>query len=87
MNAEPFIPNNSFNIYPNITTQLINISIEENRNTKTHYLILNGQGVVVFPTQTLNPENVIDVSSLVPGVYFLQLQLGDQRLTRKFVKI
>ncbi len=74
-------------LFPSPTKDALYLQLFDNQTRAIKYNIINAQGAEVMPCQVLMPDVSIDVTDLGPGVYFLQLQLGDQRLIRKFVKM
>lgn len=70
---------NLVNVYPNPTSSIINIEIKESSNIK----IVNLLGATVATQQLNAGNNIIDVSNLVSGVYFIHSSNGERV---KFVK-
>ncbi len=70
----------NFNIYPNPTSDVLNISLENNLVLE-HVTIYNNLGQVV-KTAT---ENVIDVSHLAKGLYFVEVTTNQGKATKKVV--
>ncbi|RRA96249.1 T9SS type A sorting domain-containing protein [Paenimyroides viscosum] len=70
----------NFNIYPNPTSDILNISLENNLVLE-HVTIYNNLGQVV-KTAT---ENVIDVSHLAKGLYFVEVTTNQGKATKKVV--
>lgn len=70
----------NFNIYPNPTSDIININLENDLILK-QVTIYNNLGQIV-KTAT---ENVIDVSHLAKGLYFLEVNTDKGKATKKVV--
>ena len=72
-------------IYPNPANDIININFGEGfENTQTRVLNINGQELMLFE----NPTSKLDVSSLLAGIYFLEIKLENgQVATKKFLKL
>lgn len=69
-------------IFPNPASKYLNVTgINGNRNIT----ITNSSGKTVIQKQLL-PGNAIDVSKLVPGLYYIIVSDGNNRITSKFVK-
>lgn len=72
-----------FSIYPNPTTNILNISNPEN-------IILDGIDIIDITGKTVlqQTDNLsqIDVQNLSPGMYFLQLTSGEKEYRHKFIK-
>jgi len=76
--------NDYISIYPNPAKDILNISCQDGA-TIEEVIIYNQTGQKVFAGELL--DNTIDVSSLPQGLYFIHVQVGDQRATKKVVKI
>jgi len=70
-----------FEIYPNPSTSTLNIlgNIEEIRSVT----IVNNIGETLF---SKNHLDVIDVSNFPNGIYFIIIEIGNEFITRKFIK-
>lgn len=74
-----------FNMYPNpVIGNVINIELLNNVNSNVSYQIKNIAGRTITSGSLIN--NLIEVSTLRPGVYFLELFDGDKRMIKKFIK-
>ncbi len=73
-------------LYPNPTTGFLNIALSDAAH-QTHIEILSASDVSL-KSEVCNGSNKfeIDVSTLPPGIYFLQLSDDKQRVVKKFVK-
>ncbi len=70
----------NFNLYPNPTSDILNISLENNLVLE-QVTFYNNLGQVV---KTAN-ENIIDVSYLVKGLYFVEVTTNQGKATKKVV--
>lgn len=79
--------NFTFDIYPNPTTEFINLILDD-----TFYIesvtIFNTAGQIIC---SIDPEHIrnnkrIDVSDFAPGIYFLNYRNKDHTYTKKFIK-
>ncbi len=77
--SNEFVSQN-FNIYPNPTSDILNISLKNNLVLE-HVTIYNNLGQVV---KTAN-KNVIDVSELAKGLYFVEVTTNQGKATKKVV--
>ena len=72
-------------VFPNPFSENLSIKLEGNMllNVRIH----NNIGQLVFEKQ-INHNNIstIDIKSLEKGIYFLQLQNGNENITRKIIK-
>ena len=78
------------NIYPNPTSQSINISISKNNLNEYRWVIYNELGSIVNQSRTIKTSGIvnekIDVSNLKSGVYFISFIFGEKVLTKEFIK-
>ena len=70
----------SFSVYPNPTTGVINI---QSNTAIDSYIIYNQLGQVM---KTGNDTNRIDINSFPRGLYMLQITSGNSSVTKKIVK-
>jgi hypothetical protein len=74
----------SFSIYPNPTNGDI-VYIQSKNNTEiSEARVYDITGKLVI--QQANPTNEINVQGLQRGLYILQLQIGNQTITKKLIK-
>jgi hypothetical protein len=79
------IDNNSWSIYPNPTSTILNVNLTESGN---HMLeLLNAQGQKVYQTQLFDFNNTVDVESLNNGIYYLRLTNDEGSISTKMVSI
>ena len=62
-----------FNIYPNPTKELLNISINNPESTSHSIEIINSQGLIVKRQLFVQPLISIDISNLASGMYFVKV--------------
>ena len=73
---------NSFYVYPNPVTNVLNITNQDPTQTITHLEIISLEGRVVLEQNT--PQVV--VASLPQGMYFCRITTNNQTQTIKFLK-
>lgn len=73
-----------FSIYPNPTTNVLNISTNEIINSLAIYNQLGKQVMTLHDKQILN--NAVNVSNLSQGIYFITIVVNDKKQTLKFIK-
>lgn len=71
-----------FSIFPNPTNSILNITNPENKGFS--YRIITSTGVMIDSGKAA--ENSINVSSLIPGIYIVELNDGSQVFTKTFIK-
>lgn len=79
LTSNNFVSEN-FNIYPTPTSDIINISLENNLVLE-QVTVYNSLGQIV---KTLS-ENVIDVSNLAKGLYFVEVTTNQGKVTKKVI--
>ena len=85
LSTEPFNSNNSFKIYPNPVSDVLNIS-NPTKNLKA-YTIYNTLGQKVLKNTTSLQQSEINVSNLKLGTYLLNLETEDGQVeVFKFIK-
>ncbi len=78
------IEESTFALYPNPTTH--QLTIQASNLTTGSYQITTTTGQLILQKTITRPNFTIDVSTLPPGLYFLQLTNGCQRVVKRFVK-
>jgi hypothetical protein len=76
---------NSFTIYPNPSTGLLNITFAE-KATDTKLEVLNSCGQVLLSKDINNiTQTTLDLSNQAKGMYFIKVQSGSGVVVRKVV--
>jgi len=76
-----------FNIYPNPTTEILNIQFKDILPENTQFTIYNVAGKKILDVKAQSTEvNQINVSNLSAGVYVLQINNNGTNQTVKFIK-
>ena len=73
-----------FSLYPNPATTILNV--ETFGATVDEIYIYSALGMEVKRLKTLEPGNIINVSELATGTYFVRFVSGEDIITRKFIK-
>lgn len=82
LKADIYEINDGFNIFPNPTSDIININYKDNSNY--FITILNNLGQEVIKTDQ-NPE-IVNLSSLKSGLYYIVLKNDIETFTKKIIK-
>jgi hypothetical protein len=74
---------NSFEVYPNPASDLVNISLAESMNATVTVLDLSGKAI---KTSTINgTSTALNTNDLISGVYFVQMIHGNNIMTKKLI--
>ncbi len=71
-------------VYPNPTAGTFTISNDMNMQMTVHLIDLSGK--VVYSNSTNETTNTLNISHLIKGLYFLQMQVGEMQNTVKLIK-
>ncbi len=79
----------SFSLYPSITSDFVEIKLSKQESVieKIRIIDILGQEVQTISLATNEKKNLINVSAIDSGIYFLEVSFGNLRKTQKFVKI
>jgi len=69
--------NFALQIYPNPASEYFTI---EGLSTSTNVHIIDAMGSVITSVTNYSPSNKIDISSLTPGIYFIQLEGWEKKI-------
>ena len=75
----------SFSTYPNPTSGKLSITLEEGNATSVTIRNSLGQILLIDKTRATN-QLELDISAYPTGLYFLQLEVDGQLMTKKIVK-
>ncbi|MFK8101402.1 MAG: T9SS type A sorting domain-containing protein [Saprospiraceae bacterium] len=76
----------SASIFPNPASTNIWISLEKQGSTAAVYQISNAVGQQVATGTFSTSHHSVAIGHLAKGIYFCQIQLGNERVTKKFIK-
>jgi hypothetical protein len=79
------VSNTDFSIYPNPTTNLVNINLANNTDVAT-ITISNILGETVKTNTMTGVNSQLSLESLINGVYFITLETTNNRVTKSIVK-
>lgn len=72
----------SVSVYPNPASNLLHVRAGD----AIRYRLVNAMGAVMAESNIENPDMIMDVSLLSPGIYQLQLQSATGDVVKRFVK-
>ncbi len=72
----------NISVYPNPSSDKISINVED----EITYNLVNIRGQLINKGVINNASNTIDISSFHSGIYFLNLENGNERVTKKVIK-
>ncbi len=81
--GNPTVVQDDFSVYPNPVVDWLYVSISDNETIKT-ISVYNALGQYVITTTN---QNVINLSALSKGVYFVIIETGNGSATRKIIKL
>jgi hypothetical protein len=76
----------AISVYPNPSYGHLNIKLDAYNGEVVNYMIYDLRGREVMSSQITNSHTMLDLVKLVPGVYVIRLESGDEILTHKFLK-
>jgi Domain of unknown function (DUF4465)/Secretion system C-terminal sorting domain len=76
----------NFNVYPNPTSNFINIQLSNNIEQPLEAKILDISGKTIYAKSLTQIETDLNVNFLQSGIYFLELTSGKQKTVKKIVK-
>ncbi len=77
--------NTNFSVFPNPSTDLINIELTTNTGNAT-ITISNILGEAVKTTTMTGANSQLSIESLINGVYFITVETANERITKSIVK-
>lgn len=80
-NIDVFSAKNDIYIFPIPATNQLWIDLQEPNSTMK---IIDTHGKIIGTYTTL--KNTLDISDLAAGIYFLQLEINDEQIIRRFIK-
>ena len=90
VNAIPVVEEEWFSIFPNPAGERLNLkfnrSISANRNTKIVFYSIKGTPLFDFVLEKSIDKYSIPINSLIPGIYLIKINSGNQLFSRVFVK-
>lgn len=73
--------------YPNPVKGTLHVEIKgQKEDEKARISLFGSQGTLVFNKETSEPYNPIDFNNYLPGVYILQVYVGDKKTEIKIIK-
>ena len=88
LNIEDIVPSDwEINLYPNPSTDFINVNATINSNKPIIFTILNSEGKVILYHNEILKDNLINIEKLKRGKYFLIIRQNNQIQSKEFIKI
>ncbi len=73
-------------VYPNPTTDLLMLEVEEFSPKKINYMLFNMDGKLIDSNELKNQKTEIDMRNLVSAIYFLSITDNNKIKTFKIIK-
>ena len=84
-NDTPDIPDFTFNIFPNPTSNLLNINYVDTKSSIADLSIFDVLGRNIYQ-DNIRGNTQLDVSDWSGGIYFCRIQVNNQSVVKKFIK-
>jgi len=85
--TEQFNDHIAFSVYPNPSSDLLNLSFERSTSTGHRITIYGTDGQITYSSLSTNTDYSIDIRDLKPGIYYLTVDSGRKLNGTKFVKV
>lgn len=88
LSTDEFKDSNSIYLYPNPTSNILNITIENKLETPDTYSVINSLGEIIKSKKIESEDDLhVNVSNLTQGIYFLKLSKNKSETTTiRFIK-
>jgi hypothetical protein len=87
LGAESYLLDREITLYPNPTTNVLNIKLGTSNNLPDNYTIYNMLGQVVLQKSVVIPNDLsVNTSSLSKGMYFIKIATDNASMSLPFVK-
>ena len=87
LGAESYFLDREITLYPNPTTNVLNIKLGTSNNLPDNYTIYNMLGQVVLQKSVVTPNDLsVNTSSLSKGMYFIKIATDNASMSLPFVK-
>lgn len=85
VDTEDFIDNNSISIYPNPADNYITVQTQFDPKDNTTYKLYDTVGKVIKAGNIHVQKTFIDINQLANGIYFIEIENGENRIVEKVV--
>jgi len=82
LNTNEFSITDNIKVYPNPSTGIFNISIQEDASVEVHDML----GKVIYTNKVKSGNSTIDISNYQSGMYLLQVETENGSVTKKIIK-
>ncbi len=82
----PLPEQNDMLIYPNPATEQLTVILSENIEDIEYLYVYNSMGVLVKQVRMTDQYNRIDISGLLPGMYFIKTNVNNNTIVKNFIK-
>ncbi len=83
--SSEFTSESLLNIFPNPASDIIYITLDGSSNLSHQISIMDVSGNMIL-NQEYNNQNKINIESLIPGLYYLQINNNEELIVKKFIK-
>ena len=85
LGVHEIVESNTMTIYPNPASTIINISLSDLKNNEAYFTMYDCTGKMVRHFSSSLRENSLDRGNLPSGIYFINVLIGDNQLTKKII--
>ena len=80
------LKNYGISIYPNPTTNIINLSVSNSKEIIKAFKISDVNGKTILERTNIQQNEIIDLSFVKSGIYFINIQTAKEIFTTKILK-
>lgn len=87
LSNEEFFQSNNVSLYPNPTSEIVNISVVDENNLPDSFVVINSLGQTVYSSAIKSSADLtVNTSKFTNGVYFIKLNKEGNSKTLRFIK-
>ena len=86
-NVSPFIIEDEISVFPNPAKDILTIKLKSDSFKLVNYSLISATGQIVLYSKFHAQEELIDISKLDPGMYFVKINSGKDHLFTKSIVI
>jgi GEVED domain/Secretion system C-terminal sorting domain/Pregnancy-associated plasma protein-A len=79
--------NESFQIFPNPSAELITVKLNNFKKSKQTLQLIDNKGIIIFQKPIENDEETISLRDISTGTYIVRVMSGERVLSKRVVKV